>query len=104
MLSGLGSLFALLALLALALKVWAFLDAAVRPAAAFSAADKQTKKFWLILLGVLAVADLVGVGSGLLGIVALIGIIAALVYLLDVRPAVRQYGGRRGTQGPYGPW
>ncbi|MFZ5850923.1 MAG: DUF2516 family protein [Actinomycetota bacterium] len=104
MLSGLNSLFSLLALLAMALQVWAFLDAAVRPAAAFSAADKQTKKFWLILLGVLAVADLAGVGGGILGMVTIIGIIAALVYLLDVRPAVRQYGGRRGTQGPYGPW
>lgn len=104
MLSGLNALFALLALLALALQVWAFLDAAVRPTAAFPAADKQTKKFWLILLGVLAVADLAGVGGGILGMVTIIGIIAALVYLLDVRPAVRQYGGRRGTQGPYGPW
>jgi hypothetical protein len=34
-----------------------------------------------------------------------IGFIAAAVYLADVRPAVRQYGGGgSSSSGPYGPW
>ena len=35
------------------------------------------------------------------------GVVAAAVYLVDVRPAVKQVGGggSRGTHmGPYGPW
>jgi len=31
--------------------------------------------------------------------------VAAAVYLVDVRPALRQVSGRgRSKQGPYGPW
>jgi hypothetical protein len=37
----------------------------------------------------------------------LIGVVGAAVYLIDVRPAVKQVGGggSQGTHmGPYGPW
>ncbi|MEU8763512.1 DUF2516 family protein [Streptomyces sp. NPDC048659] len=75
---------------------------------AFRAAEKQTKKFWLILLGANLVINL------LLPILFLqiAGLIAAIVFMVDVRPALRAVsgggGGRRGggssSDGPYGPY
>jgi hypothetical protein len=36
----------------------------------------------------------------------IIGVVGALVFLVDVRPAVKQYraGGSQQNMGPYGPW
>ena len=62
-------------------KVFALLDAITRPQQAFPAHDKQTKQFWLIVLVLAAL-------STFLGFLSLVGLVAALVYLLDVRPAV----------------
>ncbi len=89
------------------LEVFAFVDALTRQAPAFVAADKQTKQFWLLLLGLGALATLYfGPLSPFL--IGLIGVVAAAVYILDVRPAVRSLGGGRGdnrkNMGPYGPW
>lgn len=82
-----------LALLGLA--VWAFADAAVRPAAAFPAAGKLTKPVWLGITGVCVALSLLGVG--LLGLLGGVTAVAVIVYLVDVRPAVK---GMR----PGGPW
>lgn len=71
----------------LAVKIWALVDALTRPQGAFVATGKQTKVLWVAILAVAAVTN----GSPLLG---LIGLVAAIVYLVDVRPAVR--GLRRG--------
>src|SRR5664280_2498408 len=89
--------FALVALAMFAVKMWALVDAAIRPAPAYVAAGKQTKVFcWVV---VTAVSVFLG-GLSLFGIIAMV---AAIVYLVDVRPAVR--GVRRGGDvGPYGPW
>jgi hypothetical protein len=62
-------------------KLFALVDAASRPEIAFLSVDKQTKKFWLILLALALV-------SSFLGFLSVIGLVAALVYLLDVRPAI----------------
>jgi hypothetical protein len=78
---------------ALALKLWALIDAVTRPAPAFEAAGKLTKVAWVVIL---ALAVALG-GTNLLGLFGLVGLIAAIVYLVDVRPAVR---GMR----PGGPW
>jgi hypothetical protein len=64
-------------------KVVALIDAATRPERAFVAAGKQTKTFWIVLLA-LAVVSTVG------SFISLLGLVAAIVYLVDVRPAVRQ--------------
>jgi hypothetical protein len=80
-----AALLQLLGLGALALKVWALVDALVRPAPAFEAAGKLTKVAWVLILAV-AVLFTAGDFMGLLGIAATI---AAVVYLVDVRPAVR---------------
>ena len=65
----------------LVLKVWALVDCLTRPGPAFEAHGKLSKPIWIAIL---AVAVLFG-GLGILGIA---GTIAAIVYLVDVRPAV----------------
>ncbi|MCT4356932.1 DUF2516 family protein [Streptomyces sp. Je 1-79] len=85
----------------------AFVFAAMAREDAYRAADKQTKKFWLIILGINLVLN------PLLGMLFLqiAGLIAAIVFMVDVRPAIKQIsggsGGRRGgssSDGPYGPY
>jgi hypothetical protein len=77
---------------AIALAAWAFVDAVVRPAAGFVAAGKLTKPAWLAITGIsIAVVYF----FGLMSFFGLPAIIAAVVYLVDVRPAVR--GLRRGN-------
>ncbi len=78
---------------ALGLKLWALVDACTRPTPAYVAAGKLTKVAWVAIL---AAAVLLG-GADVFGIFGLLGTIAAIVYLVDVRPAVREL--RRG-----GPW
>jgi hypothetical protein len=68
-------------------KGFALVDAVTRRPAVFPAADRQTKSMWLILLSVALVAHLVFWNP--IGILNLAGTVVALVYLLDVRPAVR---------------
>jgi hypothetical protein len=82
-----------------AVKLFALVDAATRPAHAFAAAGKQTKQFWLVLLAA-------AVFASFLGFLMLIGLVAALVYLADVRPAIKDVprGGSSQRMGPYGPW
>jgi predicted CDP-diglyceride synthetase/phosphatidate cytidylyltransferase len=64
-------------------KLVALIDAAVRPERAYVAAGKQTKTFWVVIL---VLALVLTFGSFL----SLLGLVAAIVYLVDVRPAVRQ--------------
>lgn len=93
----------LLTLAGLGLMAYALIDAIrVRPDA-FPAAGKQTKNIWLLILGIALVANLAL--FNVLTIFGIAGVIAAAVYLLDVRPAVKQFrGGRGADDGPYGPW
>lgn len=101
----------------LAFKVFVFIDAAFRREDAYRAVDKQTKPFWLIVLG-LAVAVSIFSVPGLGQMLSLIGLVAAIVYMVDVRPRIRaiapqrrggkgRLGGKkddRSNMGPYGPW
>lgn len=66
--------------------LFALIDALTRPAAGFVAADKLTKPAWLVILGLGLLTCLVLQSP--LGILGIIGVIAAGVYLTDVRPAV----------------
>lgn len=93
-----------LTIAALALEVFAFVHALKTRPDAFVAAGKRTKNFWLAVTGVAMLLGFVSMGG--LGLLAILGIVAAGVYLADVRPAVETVQGR-GTgshQGPYGPW
>ncbi len=77
-----------LTLVLFACKAVAFVDALVRPDTAFAATGKQSKAFWLLILG-LAVALHAVTWYSPIGIINLIGTVAAFVYLADVRPAVK---------------
>jgi hypothetical protein len=85
--------FLLLYLAAQALTVWAFVDALVRPAAGFVATGKLTKPAWLAITGLAAV--ILFLTKNPIALLGLPAVIAAVVYLVDVRPAVR--GLRRGN-------
>ena len=53
---------------------------------AYTATGKQSKNFWLIVLGVALVLTLtIGGGLGIIGIAATV---AGIVYLVDVKPAI----------------
>ena len=70
-----------------AIQAWAFVDAISHRPEAFVAADKQTKQMWLIILGVALVAHML-IWSPF-SFLNLIGAVAAIVYLVDTRPALR---------------
>ena len=63
------------------IKLFALIDAASRPAGAYTYHDKKTKQFWLVVLALALV-------STFLNFLSVIGLVAALVYLVDVRPAI----------------
>lgn len=86
---------------ALGLQLWALVHAGTTRADAFPAAGKRTKGFWLAICGVATAIGFVSL-FGPLNIFNLVAIVAAIVYLTDVRPAVGSIRG--GRQGPYGPW
>ncbi len=101
--------FLALGIAAFGVEAWAFIDAITRPANAFVASGKQTKKLWLIILGVAAVVGLAGAvyRVGPTSILPVAAFVAAAIYLADVRPKVKAFpkGGGSGTSsGPYGPW
>jgi hypothetical protein len=98
-------LYLALGFIALGIEVWAFSDCVRRPGTAFEAAFKRTKGFWLALTGGAVVVGLLSAFSGGgFNLFQIIAIVAACVYLADVKPAVSQTSGRGGSQGPYGPW
>ncbi|MDX6237654.1 MAG: hypothetical protein QOG10_2469 [Kribbellaceae bacterium] len=75
----------------LGLKLVALLDAAFRPRAVFVAADKLTKPGWVLILATFTLSQIF---QGWLTFFGLFGIVAAGVYLVDARPALRQAAGR----------
>ena len=88
-----NGLLGLLELGCLAVAVWALIDCAIRPTAAFPAAGKLTKPAWLAITGGAALLQFLAPVLSIFGIAA---IVASIVYLVDVRPAVKevQGGGR----------
>ena len=102
-----------LTLFAFGVEVWALADAVRQRKGSFVAAGKLTKQLWLIILAVATALRPARPDQRArerrhhqpLGILSIVAVVAAAVYLTDVRPAVRQTrggGGRR--SGPYGPW
>ena len=90
----LESAFMELAFLALiAVKIWAFIDALMRPAAAFVAAEKLTKQAWLLILGLVIVSSMLWQSP--LGLFSIVGTVAAFVYILDAKPALASVTRRR---------
>ena len=109
LLEGFNSILGLIFTVMTVLAVVAFIMAAIAREDAYRAADKQTKAFWLIILGLAFVVNLI---FNILSFLPIIGLIATIVYMVDVRPAIRalpgggRSGGGRGSSsdGPYGPY
>lgn len=104
-------IFWLLSIAAFGMCAWALIHALRIPTRAFQAAGKQTKPLWLIILGFAtlftfaAAVNYYGAGMGLPSLLTIASVIAAGIYLADVKPAVNEYrGGGSGSRGPYGPW
>ena len=93
-----------LSIAALGVEIYAVVDCVRRRPDAFVAAGKRTKQFWLLVTGVAVLLGFVALGG--VGFLAIVAVIAAGVYLADVKPALDQVMGRGGGQadGPYGPW
>ena len=68
-------------------QAFAFIDAVTHKPEAYVAAGKLTKPAWLIILG-LALAAHMLIWSPM-SFLNLIGTVAAIVYLVDARPALR---------------
>jgi hypothetical protein len=107
LLTAFGGFLSLIFLAMLVLAVVALVMAAVAREDAYRAADKQNKMFWLIILGITVAVNL------LVPVIFLqiAGLVATIVFFVDVRPALRQVSGggrgRRGgssSDGPYGPY
>lgn len=96
------TLFLAFFLAILVLSAWALVDCLRRPAAAFTAAGKRTRTFWtwvLVAATVVAIISIpppLGIGLDFPSFLALASAAAAIVYLVDVRPAVAPYSRRRG--------
>jgi hypothetical protein len=88
-----------------AFALYAFADACFRRSAAYPAADKRTKPFWLL---VLALCTLITFFLPLVSLLPMAAAVAVIVYVVDVRPAVRgltpHRGGGGSSDGPYGPY
>lgn len=97
-------LFFILCLAVLLLCLWALVDALMRPAGAFTYADKRTKGFWAAVLGLATLLAFIALplppagGMGLI-LFTLLSAVGAGIYLADVRPAVRHYRPRGGSGG-----
>lgn len=91
----------LIALVVIVMAVIALLDAVRRPERAFASEGKLTKKKWLLILGAGALFALLGLLQ-LIGVVLnILAIAPAVIYWVDVRPAIKPYGdGRPRNQGP----
>ena len=76
--------------IALIVKTFAFVIALMWPSEAYSAANKLTKPAWLAILGLGLAAQilLLRTSPSPLNPIHLIASIAAIVFLVDVRPAV----------------
>jgi hypothetical protein len=110
-------LFLVLAAVIFGMSVYAIAHALRVPANAFISAGKLQKPLWLLILALATLFSgagawdyfnaflLVGsqqfIGIGL-GIFSILAVIAATVYIVDVKPAVKGMG--KGNSGPYGPW
>ena len=96
-----GLLLLVLGVGILAMAVFALVDALRHRPDAFTAAGKLTKPIWCGILGVAAIIAFIIVFNPL-NIFGIVIAVASGVYLVDVRPALRNITG--GSQGPYGRW
>ncbi|MDR1187564.1 MAG: DUF2516 family protein [Bifidobacteriaceae bacterium] len=99
----------LLGLAALAVEITAFVWALKTPPGAYLAAGKLSKGAWVAITGVAMVIGLgamplpsLNSGARFGGLLSIAAVVAALVFIIDVRPAVKHFRGPSG-RGPSGP-
>lgn len=88
-----GLLLMVISLVTFVAQAFAFVDSLTHRAEAYLAADKLTKQAWSIILGLAVVAHMVFWDP--ISLFNIAGIIASMVYLLDVRPTLRELTQRR---------
>lgn len=76
----------------LALQAWALVDCITRGTRTFVSAQKLTKPAWLAIT---AIAGVLTFYFGVISILGIAGLVGSIVYLVDVRPAVREVSGGR---------
>jgi hypothetical protein len=103
-----GVVFFALGVLAFVTQLVALVDASRHRPDAFVAAGKMTKQRWVLILAIAAAIGFVSFNGRFLNplnFLNIISFVAAAVYLVDVKPALRQVSGRgRGSRGASGPW
>ncbi|WP_433314521.1 DUF2516 family protein [Micromonospora chersina] len=87
----------LLLVFALVIEAVSLVHAITQRSDAFPAIGTLPKGGWIAILAVCMVLTLLGVGGGVLSIFGLVGIAAALIYLLDVRVGLRDLHDGRGS-------
>lgn len=92
-----------------AMQLFAFIDCLRHRSDAFTAAGKLSKPAWLAITGGACLLGFLTIQSPV-NIIGIAAVVAAGVYLADVRPALQHVVGnagrnaRRNNDGPYGPW
>ena len=76
----------------LGIKGYAFIDCLRQPAQAFPAIGRQNKVLWSVFTGLAALTGLLP--NLTLSLFGLAGAIAALIYLVDIRPKINEIMGR----------
>ena len=84
-----GTFYLVVLVAMLAIKGFAFVNSLMYSSEAYEAAGKLTKTAWCAITGLGFAAQLILSGSPL-NLISLVFTIAALVYLADVRPALRE--------------
>lgn len=87
-----GLILTVVSLVTFVAQAFAFVDSLTHRPEAYVAGDKMTKQAWGIILGLAVVAHMVFWDP--ISLFNIAGIIAALVYLLDVRPTLRSLTAR----------
>ena len=103
MLLPIGDLLFWMWVVALLLQGFAVAHCLIQRADAFPAAGKWNKWGWVIITGLAFLVMLAGMGNPI-GLLALVGFVGSCVYLVDVRPAVREVSGGRGGGRDTGRW
>ena len=84
------------------LSAWALIDVSRRSAGAFVSAGKRTKQFWtwiLVAASAISLAALLQVPLPFIGFLTILCAVAAIVYLVDVKPALGPAGPGGGRGG-----
>ncbi len=85
---------------------YAFADVLRRKGTLFPHVGRLSKGAWLGILGAAFAIAIVSLGSpNTLGLLNVVGVVAAGIYLADLKPKLKQVGGGSGSSyGPYGPY